>query len=130
MDSKKKILFVDGDAALLALYAEEFRDEGYEVLIARRADKALSLYRENSPQAVVVDLHLPDMEGMDFLNALFLLDNRVSVIIYDAYPEPGDIWTPRVGGPILKSSDFTQLKDKIKEILSDYVKKMVRQRSF
>jgi DNA-binding response OmpR family regulator len=117
-----KVLFVDSNSALLVLYAEEFRDEGYEVFIARTGAEALSLYRENTPKVVVVDPHLPDMNEIDFLKSLFALDNRASVIIYDAYPNSQDIWTPRVGSPILKSSDFTQLKEKIAEILSNWGK--------
>ena len=113
-----KVLFVDSNLALLALYSEEFRDEGYEVLVARNGEEALGKYRENSPQVVVMDPHVPDMDEIELLRSLFALDNRASVIIYEAYPQPEDFWTPRVGRPILKSSDFTELKSKIREILS------------
>ena len=109
---------MESNLALLALYSEEFRDEGYEVLVARNGEEALGKYRENSPQVVVMDPHVPDMDEIELLRSLFALDSRASVIIYEAYPQLEDFWTPRVGRPILKSSDFTELKSKIREILS------------
>ena len=61
----KKILFVDSYLPLVALYKEEFTDEGYEVTVARNGKEALRKYRKTLSDLVVIDLHLPDMDGVE-----------------------------------------------------------------
>jgi CheY-like chemotaxis protein len=56
---------------------------GYRVLLARSAEEALDRYRENRSdiRAVVVDLSLPGMDGLECLNELRRLDPSVPVLI-------------------------------------------------
>jgi len=114
-----KVLFVDSYLPLLDLYMEEFTDEGYEVILARNGKEALRKYREKSPQLVVMDIHLPDMDGIELLNSFLSVDRHASIIIHDAYPQPEDLQTRIAEGPIIKSFDFSRLKSKVREVISN-----------
>jgi len=80
-DSMEKILFVDSYLPLLDLYIEEFTEEGYDVIVARNGKEALRKYMEKFPQLVVVDLHLPDMDGMELLNSFLSANPHVLILI-------------------------------------------------
>ncbi len=125
----EKILFVDSYLPLLDLYVEEFIDDGFDVFVARNGKKALRKYRERSPDLVIMDLHLPDMGGIELLNSLLLLDRHASIIIHEASPQQEDFWTSMVDGEIIKSSDLSQLKSKVLELISKSGKRGKRDRN-
>jgi len=113
----ERVLFVDGYLPLLALYKEEFTDEGYEVILARNGKEALRKYRKILPHLVVMDLHLPDMDGIALLNSFLSVDSHASIIIHDTHPHQEDSRTWMAEGQLIKSFDFSQLKRKMREVI-------------
>ena len=114
----EKILCVDDDSSLLFLYQEEFSEEGYEVIVARDGKEALEKYDQESPDLVVLDLRMPNMDGLETLNALLGKNRQLPVILNTAYPTHRDnFMTWGAEAYVLKSSDFTELKRKIREVL-------------
>ena len=111
----EKILFVDSYLPLLDLYIEEFTEEGYDVIVARNGKEALRKYMEKFPQLVVVDLHLPDMDGMELLNSFLSANPHVLIICYKDFPQE-DLRTWGVAETI-KSSNFSRLKNKVREVI-------------
>jgi CheY-like chemotaxis protein len=70
---RKKILFVDDDAALLDLVLQMmalFSKGSWEVLTAPDVSKALALLQENKVDLLVLDIHMPLVDGLQFLNLL------------------------------------------------------------
>jgi len=63
------VLVVDDDPAIRGLVAEALRGEGYVVDLAAHGREALDAMRANRPDTVVVDLMLPVMDGVSFLEA-------------------------------------------------------------
>jgi DNA-binding response OmpR family regulator len=59
----KKILVVDDDKDLLYILAENLSEEGYAVITANKAETALKLSREESPDLVILDVMLPGKDG-------------------------------------------------------------------
>jgi len=115
---KKKVLFVDDELSLLDLYQEEFTEEGYEVLLARNGREAVTKSRKESPDIVVMDICMPDKDGIGTLNSMVSMDRRIPVILNSAYPKyRNDFMTWGAEAYVLKSSDLTELKQKIHEIL-------------
>ena len=57
------ILVVDDDPLILELLADEVRLEGYRVITAATAAEMMSLITQHSVGMILLDLHLPDMEG-------------------------------------------------------------------
>lgn len=61
------ILLVEDDEAAQYIYGTVLRHYGYQVLHARTADGGLSLLRDERPDAVVLDIGLPGVDGFEFL---------------------------------------------------------------
>ena len=64
------ILLVDDNPLMQQLIARFLGDLGYQVGIAGRADEAVALARGTPPQLLMIDMHLPDLDGPEALHAL------------------------------------------------------------
>ena len=63
----KKILFVEDDPVVLALYRNRLQREGFEVLFAEDGEVALNILSRVRPDLVVLDLMLPKVNGEEVL---------------------------------------------------------------
>src|SRR5262249_11386525 len=63
----KKILFVEDDLMIIRIYRGSFQMEGYEVEVATDGEAALHCLQKNIPDAVVLDLQLPKVNGVEVL---------------------------------------------------------------
>jgi CheY-like chemotaxis protein len=61
---------VDDDPVTLAHYARALEVEGFAVLTALDASRALEAVQQVRPEAAIVDLRMPAMDGLAFLRAL------------------------------------------------------------
>jgi two-component system, OmpR family, KDP operon response regulator KdpE len=68
--ARAKILVVDDDHAILRTMRVNLRARGYEVLAAASGHEALALAARGHPDAVVLDLGLPDIDGVDIIDGL------------------------------------------------------------
>jgi CheY-like chemotaxis protein len=66
----KTVLLVEDDSWLRYVMAELLADDGYEVREAATGTQALALVDEETPDAVVLDLNLPELSGLDVLHEL------------------------------------------------------------
>src|SRR6058998_3068094 len=64
---KHKILLVDDQAELRSLLAENFKARDYEVFEAADGSAVKSLFAGPQPDVVLLDLKLPDADGLDVL---------------------------------------------------------------
>ncbi|HAM50562.1 MAG TPA: hypothetical protein DCP92_07630 [Nitrospiraceae bacterium] len=85
-----KILIVDDDEDLRAIVKEVLRDEGFSLMEASDGLKAIEVFKADRPQAVLLDLQMPRMNGLEILQELKKIDSHVPVIILTAH---GDIPT-------------------------------------
>jgi DNA-binding response OmpR family regulator len=63
--ASETILIVDDAAVTLKLIASLLRNEGYKVQIASNAEQALSTLRTFRPDLILVDVHLPGIDGFE-----------------------------------------------------------------
>jgi CheY-like chemotaxis protein len=118
--SEYTILVVEDDNNQRALYEEELRDEGYNVLSAPDGREALRIVSETKPDLVVLDINMPVMDGLDTLNQMLEEVREMPVIINTAYASYKDSFTSWAADAyVVKSSDLTPLKDTIKRLLAD-----------
>ena len=64
------VLIVDDEKALRDGLAEAIRDLGYRPVVAASGREALALAAESKPDAVLLDLRMPDMDGLQALTRL------------------------------------------------------------
>jgi DNA-binding response OmpR family regulator len=114
----KKILCVDDDPSLLYLYQEELSEEGYKVILAQDGKQAMEKFEEEKPQAVIMDIRMPLMDGIETMNALLGRDRQIPIILNTAFPDyKQNYMTWGAEAYIIKSSDLSELKHKIREVL-------------
>ncbi|WP_230533195.1 response regulator [Microvirga roseola] len=61
------ILCVEDEPHIRALIAEELRDNGYNVLLADNGSDALKVLSNHTPDLILCDVDMPDLNGLDFL---------------------------------------------------------------
>ena len=64
------ILLVDDNPLMQQLIARFLGDLGYQVGVVGRADDAIALARATPPHLFMIDMHLPDLDGPEALQAL------------------------------------------------------------
>lgn len=79
------MLIVDDDPILLQRLARAFRGRGFEVSTASRGSDALALVRAETPEYVVLDLRMPDKNGMDVLKEIRALDEATRILVLTGY---------------------------------------------
>ena len=113
-----KILCVDDEPALLRIYRDELSEEGHEVILARDGKEALGLLSAENPHVVILDIRMPNMDGLEALVALLGKNHTFPVILHSAYPEYKESFIAAGADAfVLKGSDLAELKRAIREIL-------------
>ncbi len=59
-----KILVVDDDVQMLELVEQLLEREGYDVQMANSAQQALSMIEDDVPDLFIIDVYMPDMDGL------------------------------------------------------------------
>jgi DNA-binding response OmpR family regulator len=78
-DAAAKILIVDDDEGVTHTFARMLRLEGYQVRTAINAETGLRDAEQNHPDAIILDLRMPLLDGLGFLRRLRAHDDQRSV---------------------------------------------------
>jgi DNA-binding response OmpR family regulator len=81
----KRILICDDRVQLLAVMSELLKLEGFEPVIAQTGKEALDTVAEFSPDLVLLDYRLPDMDGTTLLREIKCLDGGVPIIMMTGF---------------------------------------------
>jgi DNA-binding response OmpR family regulator len=81
---RRRVLFVEDEPALRASYQRAFASR-YEAAFAATGAEAVRLLEEHRPDVAVLDLRLPDTDGIDLLRRLRAVRPDLRVIITSAY---------------------------------------------
>lgn len=84
-DQRSKILLVEDSTSLARVYAEYLSREGYEVTAVETAAEALAALADGDPRVVLLDLGLPDMNGMEVLRRARADGSPAAIIIITAH---------------------------------------------
>jgi len=87
MDNAKthKIVAIDDEPEILWVIARILEEEGYQALTADNGAEGLELIRRERPDLVLLDLRLPEMNGLEVLRRLREFDKEMMVIILSAF---------------------------------------------
>ncbi len=75
------VLVVEDEPSMAKFLRTSLSTEGYRVVLAATGAEALALARTHNPDVVLLDLGLPDMDGMDVTKALREWSTRPIIII-------------------------------------------------
>jgi DNA-binding response OmpR family regulator len=92
MDTKKKILLVEDDEALAAVYKSRLDIEGFETKEVNNGEEALSAAMEFKPDLILLDAMMPKISGFDVLDILRNTQEtaQIRVIMLTALSQPKD----------------------------------------
>ncbi|MGH7341771.1 MAG: response regulator, partial [Candidatus Rokuibacteriota bacterium] len=76
-----RILVIDDDQAVCEVFGEFLHEIGHEPVIAHTAETALDTLRGERPDAVLLDVCLPGMSGLDFMKLETVRDLRVPILV-------------------------------------------------
>jgi CheY-like chemotaxis protein len=79
MPEGTRVLMVDDDPAMLRLLEVNFRLEGFVVDSATRGDEALAIAEATPPAAVLLDMMMPGMDGLEVCRRLRALPGLAEV---------------------------------------------------
>jgi DNA-binding response OmpR family regulator len=83
-DRRRRVLFVEDEPGLRQAYHRYFHDR-YTVAFAPTGAEARVQMRDFAPDLVVLDLRLPDTDGMDLLRDLRALQPDLRVVVTTSY---------------------------------------------
>jgi len=115
-----KLLVVDDDRALRDVLRRALTLTGYEVALAESGGRALAQVTAQDPDAMVLDIGLPDIDGLDVCRLLRSEGNRVPILILtarDAVADRIDGLDAGADDYLVKPFDIDELKARLRALL-------------
>jgi DNA-binding response OmpR family regulator len=81
---RRKVLFVEDESSLRTSY-QRFFSNRYDLVFATTGAEALAKLREEKPDIMVLDMRLPDTNGVEVLRQVREKDENLPVIITTSY---------------------------------------------
>ncbi|MBN8701777.1 MAG: response regulator transcription factor [Bacteroidetes bacterium] len=76
-----KILLVDDEPDILEFLTYNLKKEGYEVFSAGNGREAVSIAKKTNPHLIILDVMMPDMDGMETCRELRQIDSLKNTLI-------------------------------------------------
>ncbi|MDP2810138.1 MAG: sigma-54 dependent transcriptional regulator [Rhodocyclaceae bacterium] len=83
----ERVLVIEDDTTIRVTLRDVLRKQGYQVDLAEDGTEGLELFRKRFYGLTMLDLHLPDMHGLEVLKAMRESDPDALVVIMTAFPE-------------------------------------------
>jgi two-component system, OmpR family, response regulator len=112
--SPLRVLVVDDEANLAELLAMALRLEGWEISVALTGSKAVSAAKRDRPDAVVLDMMLPDFDGLEVLRRIRNIVTDVPVLFLTARDSVED----RVAGLTAGGDDYVTKPFSLAEVVA------------
>ena len=84
-EDKVRILVVDDEEEINEFIKSYFKRRNYDVFIANSSKQAMPIIKQQNPQVMLLDINLPDMNGIDLLRAVRQFNSTLKVIMVSGY---------------------------------------------
>ena len=91
MDTTRQVLFVEDTSDTRDLVEFTLRGDGFEVASAQTAEEGLRLARANSFALILLDIGLPDKDGLELCREIRRFDQQTPILFYTAFAELLDL---------------------------------------
>ncbi len=112
--SPVRVLVVDDEVNIAELISMALRYEGWDVRAAHTGTKAVSAAKEFRPDAVVLDMMLPDFDGLEVLRRMRTSQTDVPVLFLTARDSVED----RVAGLTAGGDDYVTKPFSLEEVVA------------
>jgi DNA-binding response OmpR family regulator len=124
---KPKILLVDDEPDALEVLGFKLRQAGYNALLAKDGERAIALARDERPALIVLDLMLPEVDGLEVCKILRRDPNTAAIPIIMLTARAAEM--DRVLGLELGADDYVTKPFSPRELLLRIKKLLVRAQS-
>ncbi|MCX5667009.1 MAG: response regulator [Candidatus Omnitrophica bacterium] len=83
--AKRKILIVDDEPDFLEIMSARLEADDYEVTTAANGEAALNYVKNDKPDAVLLDILMPGIDGLEVLRRIRKMDESLPVYIITAF---------------------------------------------
>ncbi|CAN5332698.1 MAG: response regulator transcription factor [Pyrinomonadaceae bacterium] len=114
------ILFVDDAADTRALVEWSLQQDGFAVTTAQTADECLALARANAYALILLDIGLPDQDGLEVCREIRSFDQETPILFYTAFADLLDHDKAREAGAqgcLRKPEDTARLGSVIRTVI-------------
>ncbi|MDD5425801.1 MAG: response regulator [candidate division Zixibacteria bacterium] len=84
-ETQEKIIIIDDEKRMCDSLAALLRGEGYEVKSFQQSPEAVDVIRKEKVDLVITDIKMPQMDGLEILEAVKEIDNGIPVILMTGY---------------------------------------------
>lgn len=116
-----KILIVDDAEFLRVRISKMLTGEGYEIIEAENGAKAVQQFKTNHPDLVLMDITMPEMDGLSALKEIRAIDPKAQVIMLTALGQESVVLEAIRSGArdfIVKPFDRDRVLSAINKLLS------------
>ncbi|HTL48970.1 MAG TPA: response regulator [Verrucomicrobiae bacterium] len=114
----KNILIIDDDPNIRRVYSDLLVSEGFGVSAAKSAEEATELLLREEADLVLLDINMPDINGIIMRDVLHVYNDKLKVIIASVYPvNQQQRWIARADDYFDKSQGAEVLLDKVRKVL-------------
>ena len=79
--AKSKVLVVDDEVEVRKLFRDFLAHRGYRVFVAEEGAEALRIVREEAPELVLLDIRMPEMDGLEALARIKAMRPETTVVM-------------------------------------------------
>jgi len=119
---KGKILIVDDQKGVRRLLEELFKKEGWDVKVASDGQEAINKVEEGLPDIILMDVKMPNMNGLEASQIILQAHNQVPIIMMTAYGEIEVVKKALEAGVrkcITKPFDIIILRDMVNNLINE-----------
>lgn len=118
--ASRKILIVDDEPDFLAVMSARLEANDYEVTTAANGEEALNYVKNSKPDAVLLDILMPGIDGLEVLRKIRKMDDSLPVYIITAFSTDERFKAANklgASGFIVKTDDLAREVDNITSAL-------------
>ncbi|MCG2676411.1 response regulator [bacterium] len=82
---RTKVLIIDDERDMCWILRKVFEDVGYKVVTAHKGREGIEKARKDRADLAILDLKLPDMNGLEVLPTLKKINPKMSIVVITAF---------------------------------------------
>ena len=121
MNKHPTILYIEDEEGIRNQLSKFLRYFSSELFVACDGQEGLALYKQNSPDIVVSDIKMPNMNGIEMVKAIKQINPQQHIVFTTAHSESSyfmDAIDMQVDGYVLKPVNLEKLEEKLENITS------------
>ena len=83
----RSLLIVEDDPLVRKTLASQLAKKGFDIAVAETGEDGVRAFAEKSPDLVLLDVRLPDIDGLEVLRRIRERDRRAAILVMTAFDD-------------------------------------------